>query len=107
MRQFVVGLSLGLLLPVAVGAAELQAEPERVSAPLLIDAAGCRGCHRIEGRGGSLGPDLAGVGRRLGRERLRSQLLEPRSLDPGTPMPAYDHLSTAEIELLLDLLVRL
>lgn len=94
----------GVLFPLGAGGAEAS---ERVSAPLLVDAGGCRGCHRIAGSGGTVGPDLAGVGRRLSRERLRQQLLAPRRLDAASPMPAYDHLAPAEIELLLNFLVGL
>ena len=108
MRRLPGLLLMGLLLPLLpVAAEQAPPGPERVSAPLLLDAGGCRGCHRIGGHGGTLGPDLAGVGQRLSRERLRRQLLAPRQLDPTSAMPAYDHLSAAEIELLLDYLARL
>ena len=108
MLAMMMGVLLGgLLLPgLAFGQPPATAGPERVSAAILLDAGGCRGCHRIGGRGGSQGPDLAGVGQRLSRERLKRQLQTPRQLDPATLMPAYDHLSPAEIELLLDFLVR-
>lgn len=103
-----VGILLGgvlLTTPLWGGTLERSA-PERVSVPILLDAGGCRGCHRIEGRGGSQGPDLTGVGQRFSRERLRLQLLQPARLDTATTMPAYDHLVPAEIELLLDFLAR-
>jgi len=83
------------------------AAPPGVSATQLIDSGGCRGCHRIAGRGGSLGAALDGVGKRLGRERLRRQLLAARQANPGSAVPSYDHLSPAELELLLDYLAQL
>ena len=36
----------------------------------------CYTCHRVEGRGGAIGPDLSGAGR-LGRARLLQSLLQP------------------------------
>jgi uncharacterized repeat protein (TIGR03806 family) len=38
---------------------------------------GCIQCHRFEGEGGSVGPDLAGVGRRLAPRELLESILEP------------------------------
>jgi uncharacterized repeat protein (TIGR03806 family) len=39
--------------------------------------AGCLQCHRIGGEGGVVGPDLAGVGRRLSRRDLLESILLP------------------------------
>lgn len=38
---------------------------------------GCIQCHRIEGQGGSVGPDLAGVGRRLKPNEVLESILLP------------------------------
>lgn len=38
---------------------------------------GCAGCHRINGKGGRLGPDLSRVGRTLSLARLRESVLAP------------------------------
>lgn len=40
-------------------------------------AAGCNRCHRIEGRGGNIGPDLSVVGAARNREQLLTAILEP------------------------------
>ncbi|MCA9115998.1 MAG: PQQ-dependent sugar dehydrogenase [Planctomycetaceae bacterium] len=37
----------------------------------------CRNCHRIEGQGRELGPDLSGIGKKLTRPQLLESLLEP------------------------------
>jgi uncharacterized repeat protein (TIGR03806 family) len=45
---------------------------------------GCAQCHRFEGQGGTVGPDLAGVGRRLkAREVLESILLPSKVIADG------------------------
>jgi len=45
---------------------------------------GCIECHRFEGEGGTVGPDLAGIGRRLGqRDLLESILLPSRIITEG------------------------
>lgn len=37
----------------------------------------CANCHRFEGRGSAVGPDLTTVGKRLSRKRLLESLLDP------------------------------
>jgi putative membrane-bound dehydrogenase-like protein len=37
----------------------------------------CAVCHRIDGRGGAVGPDLSRIGRALGRDKLIESILEP------------------------------
>ena len=43
----------------------------------LFSELGCFRCHRIAGRGGILGPDLTGVGRRFSRRDLLEAIIEP------------------------------
>lgn len=42
-----------------------------------FQALGCLQCHRRDGEGGSVGPDLTGIGRRAGAGQLLESLLEP------------------------------
>ena len=100
MRLFLCSL---LTLCFATGSAH-AARPLLIAAPSaqeLFDAGGCRGCHRLGGRGGSRGSALDKVGNRLNTDRLRLWLLWPQSLAPGTSMPVYDHLSEEQIKLLV------
>lgn len=69
----------------------------------LFDSTGCLGCHQLNGRGGSLGPDISLVGNKtrhdfdfshfaVGEPRevpqwLERHFLEPAEISPGTVMP--------------------
>jgi putative heme-binding domain-containing protein len=41
------------------------------------DKAGCAQCHRFEGRGGSVGPDLTGLAKRMNPREVLESILEP------------------------------
>jgi len=79
----------------------------------LIAEKGCRACHVINGRGGTIGPDLTWVGDKAPEQyeygRLSGQktafawhvahLKDPRALVPDTVMPNF-HLSTGQAQAL-------
>ena len=96
-----------LLLCLVLLGSSPGAAADDATARELINSQGCKGCHRIEQDGGSLGPDLKGVGKRLTREALRRQLLDPQGRQPGSIMPSSGHLTTPEIEALIDYLAGL
>jgi len=37
----------------------------------------CANCHTLDGRGADVGPDLTGIGRRMGRRRVLESILQP------------------------------
>lgn len=41
--------------------------------------AGCMRCHKVNGVGGDVGPDLAGIGRRMNREQILQAIVEPNA----------------------------
>jgi len=45
----------------------------------IINAAGCLGCHKLEGTGGPIAPDLTHVGARRTAESIRKKILDPAS----------------------------
>jgi cytochrome c2 len=84
----------------------------------LVRDKGCRACHTINGRGGTIGPDLTNVGDKAAEQydfsRLNGQktafawhvahLKEPKGLVPDTVMPNF-HLSTKEAQALATLIM--
>ncbi len=79
----------------------LAAEDE-ARARELINALGCKGCHRINGDGGNLGPALDKVGSRLTTGQIRAKLIAPKQADPASIMPAYPHLSEEDLKILAE-----
>jgi len=45
----------------------------------LVNAAGCVGCHKLNGAGGAIGPDLTRVGARRSAQAIRVKILDPAS----------------------------
>ncbi len=67
----------------------------------LIQRHGCRLCHVIDGAGGSVGPDLAGVRRRKTRAEIIDWLDDPGRIKPDTIMPRFP-LTPVDQQLLAD-----
>jgi nitric oxide reductase subunit C len=74
---------------------------------VIYKAQGCSACHRIGGVGGTIGPDLSGVGRRRDKEWILQQLANPRSHDPKSVMPSFAKLAQRDREDLAEYLVGL
>src|SRR5947207_3272517 len=56
----------------------------KAGADLFWGKAGCGGCHRIQGRGGNIGPDLSNVGATRALPQIRDAILDPDSeITPG------------------------
>ncbi len=63
----------------------------------LFDDLGCRGCHRLNGIGNSIGPELDHVGRRRSPDWLVAHFRNPAEVTPGSAMPVLG-LSDTEID---------
>jgi nitric oxide reductase subunit C len=73
----------------------------------VYKAQGCSACHRIGGVGGTIGPDLSGVGRRRDKGWILQQLTDPKSHDPKSVMPSFARLAQRDREDLAEYLVSL
>lgn len=69
-----------------------NATPDRAAVArgkALIKEQNCQACHRIDGQGGSVGPDLSEVGRRRDADWLLRHFRDPQAVSPGTLMPRF------------------
>ncbi len=49
----------------------------------------CSMCHKIDGVGGKIGPELSGVGSRKDAEWIKGFLKDPKSVIPDTKQPPF------------------
>ncbi|MGB0951662.1 MAG: c-type cytochrome [Planctomycetota bacterium] len=62
-------------------------ESDALSAAPTYFSTVCTSCHAVNGAGGNVGPDLAGVADRYEPDYLRKWVSDPNSVKPGTAMP--------------------
>ena len=72
--------------PVA-GAQSPSAFSRRKAEALLSNHLPCLGCHRLNGEGGTIGPDLTSVRERRSPEYIAAMIADPQGVVPGTTMP--------------------
>lgn len=56
----------------------------------------CQGCHRLRGKGESIGPDLSAVGNFRDQTWIRAYIHNPQALNPNSAMPSFDAALSAE-----------
>ena len=79
----------------------------------IIRGAGCTGCHKINGEGGAIGPELTHVGSRLSANLIRESILTPDAkIAKGfekfkgiMPKTFGNQLTAAQLEALVQFLV--
>jgi len=79
-------------------------QADEITARNLLLSQGCKGCHFIDGTGGTLGPNLDQVGAKLKPAQLKEKLVSPKSTNPDSVMPSYSHLKEEELQALVDFL---
>jgi putative heme-binding domain-containing protein len=67
-------------------------DARRGKAIYLSDAAKCATCHKLNGQGGEVGPDLSAVGGKLDRTHLIESIL-----DPSAEIPPGYHVTTIDL----------
>ncbi len=69
---------------------DIPGVPELTEGKRLFDTQGCRGCHKLNGVGGSIGPDLTAEGAsRRSPVWLEKHFLNPNAVSPNSPMPNF------------------
>ncbi len=68
-------------------AADNPAAPELARGQRVFEDSGCRGCHKLSGVGGNIGPELDKVGARRSPEWLKQHFLKPSAVTPNSSMP--------------------
>lgn len=93
------------LLPVAVPTPVGENAVATVRRPKVFNQL-CIVCHRLDQRGGTIGPALDGVGSRRSYDNLIAWITNPRKVKPGTAMPKLP-LSEADVAELASFLSQL
>ena len=87
----------------AMKAFDAQGKPEVAvtleSGKQLFESKGCAACHRVDGAGNQVAPDLSVVGLQRTKEWIIQHFINPRSLVAGSLMPDFE-LSKTEMEAL-------
>lgn len=67
------------------------AAPRLARGTELFEGKGCRGCHRVAGWGGQVGPELdrPAADHRRSPDWLKRHFLDPGAVSPGSAMPKY------------------
>lgn len=92
-------VGLLLLLSVLVPAAALAEMPGE-----KLFNRKCTMCHKVNGRGGEIGPELSKVASRLSAAQLQAKVMYPKKSAPSTSMPSFATLPATEMDALLSYL---
>lgn len=95
-------LATGAVVVAAVAAGAVDARAD-INAKMLIERKGCLACHTLLGQGGHMGPPLQNTAAWSPPERMRQYILDPRSVNPKSMMPA-GKLSDDEVNAIVDYL---
>ncbi|HVN33194.1 MAG TPA: c-type cytochrome [Thermoanaerobaculaceae bacterium] len=85
----------------------LLASASMSPAAALIQQESCLSCHALGDRGESKGPRLEWIGARRGADYIAQYLADPEKVAPGAEMPAFDHLSQGQREMIGEFIVAL
>lgn len=78
-----------------------------VSSWRVFYANGCINCHQVGTLGGQVGPNLTNIGARRDRAYLYRWVRNPQAIKPGTVMPAFPQIPSAQYDDLITFLTEL
>lgn len=86
--------------------------PPPVSTPLMEKGAAvfkekCGGCHKVNGVGGDLGPDLSKLGAQRDALYIQTQLQDPKAYKPDSKMPSFKDMPKEDKDALVAYLLSL
>jgi nitric oxide reductase subunit C len=64
----------------------------------VFQTRGCMNCHTLHGTGGTFGPVLDTIGRKLNQGQIEQYVRDPKSVNSKALMPAQKELSDKELE---------
>lgn len=74
-------------------------DPPQIDPALeLIHVLGCKGCHTISAKGGSLAADLTQIGSRLSAKQIEAQLTTHSATQLNGFMPSYTSLAKSDLQ---------
>ena len=85
----------------------LLASASMSPAAALVQQENCLTCHALGDRGESKGPRLEWIGARRGSDYIAQYLADPEKMAPGAEMPAFDHLSQGQRQMIGEFIVAL
>ena len=86
--------------------AQIQTAAKRGSQ--LVNSLGCIACHRVNGQGGTIGPELtSAILKGKSREWLFTQIRNPKAHFPNSIMPAFSSLTNQQVNDVVDLLLNI
>jgi|GEM_PF-810549 len=108
MRTFVIlVISLFFISAVPIKGQAAEANQQIDPALELIQALGCKGCHTINKKGGTIAPDLTQIGSRMTVDQIHSHLIAHRDTRTKGFMPSYATLSENHLQLISQYLYNL
>jgi len=82
-------------------------EPQGALGKGVFEKYRCDICHKIEGKGGMIGPELTREGSKRDALWLEQHIRDPKSHDPTTIMPPFPQITKGELNALVDYLINL
>lgn len=94
---FLIGVFSLMFLSIQSARSETPKNPAALAGKKLVAQLQCAGCHRINGEGATVGPDLSHEGSKRDADWLIRHFKDPQGVSPGSIMPRFS-LSEEELK---------